>query len=182
MATTKLTTIEDLEQISDDECRYDLIQGKLIRMAPAGWSPGRIAAKIAKIVGNFVAEHDLGEVGAAETGFILSRDPDVLLAPDVSFIRSDRLPDDEGSLGFLALAPDFVVEVISPSDSASYVTDKFLEYLNAGVQLVWTVHPSQKMVTVFTPDRASRIFTEEEELDGGEVLPGFTLNVAEIFA
>lgn len=181
MATTGLMTAEDLARITDDDCRYDLIRGELIRMAPAGGRHGNLAANIVGPLWAHVAQEQIGNVYIAETGFLLARDPDVVLAPDAAFVRSDRLPPEEEQDGFLPLAPDLAVEVVSPSDSSDYVTDKVMEYLDAGTSLVWVVQPRRRIVTVYTPDHIGRVLGEADELDGGDVLPGFRLPVTAIF-
>lgn len=181
MAITKLMTVEDLADLGDEPGRYDLIRGELIRMSPAGAKHGILAMRIGHKVADFVEDHLPGEVFAAETGFILARDPDVLLAPDVAFVRADRMPPEEEQDGFLSLAPDFVVEVVSPSDRQNDVSDKVMEYLDAGVSLIWVVEPRRQIVTVYFPDRTSRILSGDDVLDGSDVLPEFRLTVNEIF-
>ena len=165
-----------------DELRYDLIAGELITMSPASAKHGRHAQNLGFFIDSHVREHHLGTVFAAETGFILSHDPDTVLAPDVAFVRADRLPPEDEWQGFLALAPDLVVEVISPSETASQVMDKVLAYLDAGVPMVITLDPNRKIVAVYRPDRAARILTISDTLDGGDVLPGFRLPLADLFA
>jgi Uma2 family endonuclease len=91
------------------------------------------------------------------------------------------MPPREERRRFLELAPDLAVEVVSPADSANDVHEKVLQYLDVGVRLVWVVHPIRRTVTVYTGDRNARVLDENDSLDGGEVLPGFTLSVAEIF-
>ncbi len=181
MATTRLMTIEDLDDLGDEPGRYDLIRGELIRMSPAGYDHGIIVMRIARKIADFADLHALGDVSAAETGFILARDPDVLLAPDVALVQPDRLPPEAERSGYLELAPDLVVEVVSPSDRLRDVSDKVMEYLECGVSLVWVVEPGRKLVTTYNPDRTSKILTVDDELDGGDVLPGFRLPVADIF-
>jgi Uma2 family endonuclease len=182
MTTRAMMTADQLLELSaTSECRYDLIRGELIEMSPAGARHGRIAATLARLVGNFVAEYGLGVVFAAETGFILTQQPDTVLGPDAAFVRSDRLPPDEEQDGYLRLAPDLAVEVISPSDRAGQVSDKVAEYLDAGVRLLWVIEPRRRIVTAYTPDRHALILREHDELDGGDVLPGFHLPVAELF-
>lgn len=182
MATTKLMTAEDLWHMQEDECRYELVEGELIRMAPTGGEHGEIMSEFARHISNHVAETKAGRTYVGDTGFILARNPDVVRAPDVAFVRTDRLPPKEERRAFLALAPDLAVEIVSPSDSSSDVNDKVMHYLDAGVQLVWLVHPSSKSVSVYTPDRTARILSEDDALDGGDILPGFQLRVADIFA
>ena len=180
MATTKLLTIEDLAGLDDTPGRFDLIRGELIEMPPAGAEHGDITHEISRTVGNFVVDKNLGKVYAAETGFIIGRNPDILLGPDIAFVRRDRLPR-ERHPGFLELAPDLAVEVVSPSDRQRDVTRKVIEYLDAGVRIVWLVDPADKVVTVFTSDRKSSTLSNEDVLDGGDVLPGFRLPLADVF-
>ncbi|HEY3057806.1 MAG TPA: Uma2 family endonuclease [Chloroflexota bacterium] len=177
-----MVTADQLLDISaSSECRYDLIRGELIEMSPAAPRHGRVAAAVARLVGNFVVERSLGEVFGAETGFILAEQPDTVLAPDAAFVRADRLPPDEQWDRYFHLAPDLAVEVISPSDRAGQVSDKVAEYLEAGVRLLWVIEPRRRSVTVYTPDRHAHLLREGDELDGGDVLPGLKLTVAELF-
>ena len=181
MATTKLMTAEELEQMPDDGFRYDLVRGVLIRMAPAARRPARIELRVGHYLYTFVDEHQLGEVYGAEAGFILARDPDIVRAPDVSFVRAERLTPDLDEDKFLPFPPDLAVEIVSPSDRARDVHDKVIDYLDAGVPLMWVIHPQRRTVTVYTSNRTARVLREGDELDGGAVLPGFRLPVAEIF-
>lgn len=181
MATTRIMTAEDLWQLEDDEYRYDLIRGELIRMSPANYRHGILGMRIARKIADFADEHDLGEVPSSETGFVLARDPDVVLAPDAAYIRLDRVPPRDQQNRFAQLAPDLVVEVVSPSDLSRDVHTKVMEYLAAGVMIVWVVEPKTEDVTVYTPDRTARVYVTGDELDGGEILPGFKLPIADIF-
>lgn len=189
MATTVLTTrpgayltADDLAALPDDGDRFDLIRGELIRMAPAAATHGKCAMRFGSRLDVHVTEHKLGTVFAAETGFVLARDPDTVLAPDVAFVRADRLPPEEEWAGYLALAPDLVVEVLSPSDTARAVLDKVLFYLDAGARLVVTLDPTRQIGIVYGPDRVGRILRLEDTFDGGDVVPGFRLPLAELFA
>lgn len=179
LAPPAVSTADALEQLEDDGCRYDLIRGELYQMAPAGGEHGAISAEIAYHISSFVRPRSLGPVYAAETGFRLA--DDTVLAPDAAFVRAERLPPLAERRGFLRVVPDLVVEVVSPSDRARYVSDKVLEYLEAGVRLVWLVEPIRQTVTVYAADRTARVLRVGDTLDGGEVLPGFSLPLAELF-
>ena len=181
MATTRLMTVEDLANLDDVPGRYDLIRGELIRMSPSGFRHGVCSMRIARQVANFAEVHALGEVPLSNTGFVLSRNPDVLLAPDVAFVSADRLPPADKQSGFLELALDLVVEVVSPSDLFVDASEKLLEYLDAGVQVVWIVDPRRKTVSVYSPDRTAIILTGDDVLDGGTVLPGSQLPLPDVF-
>jgi Uma2 family endonuclease len=130
-------------------------------------------------LGEYVEPRKLGTILAAETGFLLSRDPDTVRAPDVAFVRAEREP---GPIrGYFPGAPDLAVEVLSPEDRPGPVAEKVAEWLAAGALEVWVVDPRERTVTVHEPHRESRVVDESERLRGGEVLPGFELEVREIF-
>lgn len=177
--------VEDVPRLTaGDEARYDLLDGALIRMSPAGFLHGALVARLSSRLEAFVADHRLGQVVGAETGFILGRAPDVLLAPDAAFVRADRLPPPSEWAGFLELAPDLAAEVVSPSDRWRLVADRVDRYLAAGTRLVWVVDPPRQAVTVFSPDGQARTLraASGDALDGGEVLLSFRLPLADLFA
>lgn len=180
MAITHKVTAEEFAQI-DTPGRYDLIRGEIIRMPPTGGEHGEIMTELARHMANLVAGQQLGKVYSGDVGFTLAHDPDVVLCPDVAFVQADRLPPREERIGFLELAPDLAIEIISPSDRINDANDKVIEYLNAGTRLVWLVDPRRHAVTVYTSDRSARLLLEDDHLDGGDVLPGFHLVVDEIF-
>jgi len=183
MAATqpKLMTADELWAIGDDGCRYDLIEGELYRTSPASPKHGKFAARVARHLDVFVDELELGEVFGAESGFRLSRDPDTVLAPDAAFVRADKIPPDDEQDGFWPVVPDLVVEVISPSDTVGYLVDKFAAYLDAGVEAVLTIDPKRRTLSVHTQDGITRTLRENDVLELPEILPGFSLQVSEIF-
>lgn len=132
------------------------------------------------MLGNHVFVKQLGEVATADGGFVLQRDPDVLVAPDVAFIAAQRLTG-ENDEGFYELAPDLAVEILSPSDRASDINAKVTEYLRAGTRLVWLVDLERRTVTVYTPDQPPRVYGEQQSLSGGDVLPGFQIELGQLF-
>ena len=181
MATTRLMTAESFAALDEDGYRIDLVRGELVRMAAAGFRHGRFAADLAWHLNNFVKPRNLGTVVGAETGFVLARDPDTVLAPDAAFVRADRLPPESEQEGFLSLAPDLVIEVVSRTDRAGRINEKVQEYLAAGVLLVWLLRPRRRTVQVYRADGTSITLTEADTLDGEAVLPGFRLPVADLF-
>lgn len=181
MATTQLLTAEDLEAMPSANNRYELIRGELTPMSPTGGRHGKITVKLSTPLAVHASRHGLGDVFGAETGFVLASDPDIVLAPDVAFVATDRIPADDELDRFLRLAPDLAVEVVSPSDTATEVFDKVLTYLDTGVRLVWIIEPRRRTVTVWAADRTGKVLTETDNLDGGDVLPDFRLPVSEIF-
>lgn len=180
--TTQLMTAEELLSMRDDGFRYELVEGELRRMSPAGHNHGRIAMRLAIPLGKFIADNNLGAVYAAETGFKLKTDPDTVRAPDVSFIRQERVEEIGETEGYWPGAPDLAVEVNSPGDRVGEVEEKVQEWLNAGARLVWVVSPKLRAITVYRSLTDISTLTEKDTLDGGEVVPGFQFPVAELFA
>jgi len=175
-------TVDDLLRLPDDGNRYELSRGKLIVLSLASYWSSMIAAAIATKVGTFVLEHRLGVVAGADGGMLLEQDPDTLRAPDVSFVRRDRIPADIRWGGFIPVAPDLAVEVLSPSDRMIEVNRKIRDYLLAGTRLVWVVDPDDRSALVYHPDRPVEIVGPDGTLDGEDVLPGFSLVLAELWS
>jgi Uma2 family endonuclease len=165
----------------DDGFRYELVRGELRKMTPAGHQHGRIAINVTTPLDQHVRANNLGIVYAAETGFKLASDPDHVRAPDVAFVRRDRVEAVGDVEGFWPGAPDLVVEVISPSDTYAEVEEKIFDWLDAGTLLAIVVNPRQRTVTVYRSRAAITVLTEDDALDGGEVVPAWTLPVHEIF-
>jgi Uma2 family endonuclease len=179
--TTHRMTIEELERTGGPEGRWELIDGELVAMPPASEAHGHVVMMIGIRVGAFVLERRLGYVYSSETGFVVATEPRTVRVPDMSFVRKERLAPDRDRTRFLRVPPDLAVEVISPSDGAGEVLAKAIMWLDAGTTIVWLVDPDAETVTEFRQDAAPRIFTRDDTLDGGEVLPGFTLAVRDIF-
>lgn len=179
---TQLLTADDLWNMPDHGGHRELVKGELRDMAPAGFEHGAVGMNLATALANFVRAHDLGVVVAAETGFILSRNPDTVRAPDLGFIRKSRIPADGLTVQYWPGAPDLAVEVISPWDKNYEVDEKVEDYLAAGTQLVWVVNPRRKRVTVYQPGIPEQILTVADTLDGQDVVPGFRCPVKDIFA
>jgi Uma2 family endonuclease len=174
---TALATIADLERTPG---RCELIDGVIIHMCPAGADHGSIGVEIAAALIAHVKAKKLGRVFGADTGFILGRDPDTVRAPDCAFVTAARLPAGRHP-GFLELAPDLVVEVVSPSDRYSDVKLKARMWLDHGSRMVWIVDPEDRQVEIITATSAAEL-TVRDRLEGGEVLPGFALPLSELFA
>ena len=178
---TKLMTADELLAMPDDGFhRYELVKGELISMAPAGGEHGAIGSRTCRRIGNFVEANDLGEVFNADTGFIISTDPDTVRCPDVSFVRKERILADGIPKGFMHGAPDLAVEVISPSDSYSEVAEKAAQLLEAGTQLVVLIDPRTRTVSLHYDGEIDRL-SEGDTLTLGDVLPGFECGVGELF-
>ncbi|MGH7588020.1 MAG: Uma2 family endonuclease [Gemmatimonadota bacterium] len=176
-----LLTLDEFERLPDDESRTELVRGRLVREPPAGMDHGWLANRLAVLISLFVDRHALGEVFTNDTGFVLFEEPPTVRAPDVAFVSRDRLPPPEESVGFGHLAPDLAVEIISPSNTAIEILAKVEDYLEAGTRLVWVVEPSRRRVAVYRSQDELHLLSETDELDGKDVLPGFSVKVAEIF-
>ena len=181
MATTRLYTIEDLEALPDDGHVYDLVDGELRRREPVGVEHGIIGGELSGRLWAFVHEHGLGAVLISDTIYVYRRDPDRSLKPDISFIRADRLPVGADLPRPSSIPPDLAVEVVSPNDPAEEVDERIALYRSFGVPLVWVLWPRRKAVTVYADGRLVRELLEGDELDGGDVLPGFRVAVADLF-
>ena len=178
--TEKLMTASDLLNVPNDGFRYELVRGELRRMAPAGHGHGGITINITVPLGAYVKQQNLGRVYAAETGFVLSNEPDTVRAPDISFVRQERVLD-LNLEGYFPGTPDLVIEVISPNDVYAEVEEKVAEWLSAGTELVIVVNPRQRTVRVHHTLTDITVLTENDVLDGGAVVPGWQLPVKEIF-
>lgn len=172
---------EDLLCYPDEGMRHELVRGELRTMSPADANHGYLAMRIAASLYGYVAEHRLGQVFAAETGFNLTSNPDTVRAPDVAFINRTRLEQTNIPTGYWPGAPDLVVEVISPSDTYADVEDKVYDWLEAGTLLVIVVNPRKQAVKVYRSAQQVRLLAGNEVLDGADVVPGWALPVSEIF-
>ena len=150
-------------------------------MSPAGFDHGRFASNIVAALKNYVTQHKSGVVATAETGFQIAHDPDTVRAPDVAFVRAERIPSG-GVKGFFQGAPDLAVEVVSPTDRASEVAGKMQEWLRAGCRMVWVVDPDNRTVTVHRSLTEIVVLTAADSLTAGELLPEFSMPVAKVFA
>jgi Uma2 family endonuclease len=173
-----ITTAEQLLR-AGDLGRCELVRGELRTLIPPSFEHGRVAINLTGPILDHVRAHALGTVVAAETGFLLTRDPDTVRAPDIAFLRASRPPGP--ARGYYPGAPDLAVEVLSPDDRPGYVREKVAEWLEAGTQAVWVVDPIQRTVALHDP-RGTATLAESDTIFGGDLLPGFELPVREVFA
>jgi Uma2 family endonuclease len=174
-----LMTAEDLMRLPDDGNFHELDEGSLISMPPSSARSSRVGTLLLIKLGGVVLEHDLGMVMGEQGGVMLSRSPDVVRAPDISFVRRERMVDT--GHGYFPGAPDLVVEVLSPSDRFSAVARTVSQYLASGTRLVWVIDPEERSVTVYRPGNLVTILPEDGVLDGEDVVPGFRLPLTEIW-
>lgn len=178
---TQLLTADDLWNMPDHGGHVELVRGELRTMSPAGYDHGAVTLLLAARLFNHIHANRLGDVLAAETGFVIARDPDTVRAPDIAFVRRDRIPAEGRPIKFWDGAPDLAVETMSPSDTVFELDEKVREWFEAGTRLVWVLNP-RRTVTVYRPDNTARILGLSDALDGEDVVPGFAIRVAELFA
>jgi Uma2 family endonuclease len=174
-----LMSAEDLLHAHVPDKRTELVRGMLVVREPAGGRHGRVANELSRVIGNHVHAHALGAVYAAETGFTLARRPDTVRAPDVAFVRRDRVPDPE-PVGFPELAPDLAVEGLSPGDRPGDTLSKVADWLSAGTRLVWVIDPERRLARIYRQAGSETIVTADGALDGEDVLPGFSCPLGSI--
>ncbi len=179
MPPVAMQTAEDLLRFREPGKTAELLRGVLIVREPPGTGHGARAARLTLRVGTFVERHDLGQVFAQDTGFKIERDPDTVRAPDVAFVARERLgriPDE----GYADFAPDWVAEILSPSDRPGEVLEKVGQWLGAGVRLVWVVDHVRRDARIYRADGTMSTVEPDGELDGEDVLPGFRCPLRDI--
>jgi Uma2 family endonuclease len=181
MVATRPITIQEFERMALDG-RWELIDGEPVEMTPSADESSSIGATILGFLAQYVRESRLGRLYGADGGFVLFPDRATVRVPDVAFVRADRAPQGEARKSFPRLAPDLVVEVLSPTDRASEVVAKLEMYQEAGVPLIWLIDSDNETITIIAAGQPTRVVKPGDTLDGGDVLPGFTVPVAEIFA
>jgi Uma2 family endonuclease len=174
-----LITGEELAEMSLDGS-YELVQGRIVAMSPAGFTHGKIEGRFYQALAQFADEHGLGQVAVGEVGVYTQRNPDTVRGADVVYISHERYQQ-VTSGSFLDVAPEIIVEVMSPSNTWSEVTQKLREYFAAGVDLVWVADPEVNIVYAYRSLTDVREFTEEDDLPGDDILPDFSVPVASLF-
>jgi Uma2 family endonuclease len=184
--TTRLITVDELEDMPHrdehgNDYRLELIRGELIVMSPTKPLHGIVCARLAAALINFVEANDLGMAFGAETGFVVERDPDSVLGADAAFVSHERLATVDNFEKFFPFAPDLAVEVLSPGNTAREINMKIVMYFAAGSRAVWVFNPKKRTAIVYASPSESRILDENDTLDGGDVLPGFSLQLFKLF-
>jgi Uma2 family endonuclease len=177
----RLLTAEDLFDLPDDGNLYELVEGRLVRVPPSCSAASLVAVTLLLSIGAFVRRHKLGICLGEGGGVRTRRNPDTVRAPDISFISKERIPPGGLPPRYYVDSPDLAVEVLSPSDRFVNVLRKVQEYLAAGTRLVWVIIPAERSAVVFRPGAAPRILSGDATLDGEDVLPGFTLPLADLW-
>ena len=179
--TLQRSTASELYAMPDDGFRYELVKGELRKMSPSGSEHGAIIINISVLLAQYVRAKKLGVCFGAETGFKIASDPDTVRAPDLAFVSRERIPEGDHPKKFWAGAPDLVVEVVSPGDTYGEVEEKVEEWLAAGARAVWVLNPKRRGVSVYRSMTDVTRLSEGDELEGGDVVPGFRCKVSELF-
>jgi Uma2 family endonuclease len=177
--TIKLVTADELLDMSDIG-RCELINGEIIHMPPSGAEHGRTAIHVGARIWSFLRTSPLGEVYAAETGFLIARDPDTVRAPDVAFVRNERVPV-EPFRRYFPGAPDLAVEVVSPNDRLTEVLDKADRWLASGAISVWIVDPARRSIDIYRAGGVVLRYRDHDEVRDEPTLPGFVLKLSDVF-
>src|SRR5256886_6250383 len=172
VSSSTLLTADQLLHVRAPGKRVELVRGVLVVREPAGLRQGRVVATLSRQLMDHVEANDLGQVYAGDTGFTLARSPDTVRAPDIAFIRRDRVPHPEPS-GYPDLAPDLAVEVLSPHNRPGETLAKVADWLSGGTSLVWVIDPERRQAHVYRQDGTEAVVPGSETLSGEDLLPGF---------
>jgi Uma2 family endonuclease len=175
-------TAQELLDYRHEPYRQELIEGILYEMEPPGALHGFVASQIGDLLKRHVGEAGLGVVFTSEVGFHLASDPDTVRGPDVSFVSRARVDEAGIPSGYWPGPPDLAIEVVSPNDRRSQVEGNALDWLAAGTRAVVVLDPPLRTATVYRARDDIRILTEDEQLDLGDVVPGWSTCVGDLFA
>jgi Uma2 family endonuclease len=180
VAQKKLLTAKEFLVLPDpnDGTQQELVRGEIIETTLAGGMHGVSCSKAGRQIGNFVDDNDRGTVTSNDTGFITERDPDSVRGPDVAFW--DKLRLTVVPVGYIEIAPDMLVEVLSPSTTSKQIRAKLKEYFAKGVRLVWVISPEDRTLTIYRTLDEGRVLHETATVTGEDVLPGFTCRVSDL--
>ena len=176
----KLLTAEEYFRLPTPDRPTELVRGEIVEMNQPGFLHGEVCGNIAGILRNFVKSHSLGRVATNDAGMITEHDPDSVRGADVAYYSFQRLPKEQRPKGYPDNPPELVFEVRSPSDRWSNILHKTAEYLNAGVNVVVVIDPESESAHVYFPDQPEHILTKADNLEFPDLLPGFSVSVAEI--
>lgn len=180
MSLPSLMTADELLRTHLPDKHMELVRGVIVVSEPTGFRHGTVTATLTTLLAQHVDSHHLGSVLAAGTGFQIAADPDTVRAPDVAFVSRERVPD-PAPLGYAALAPDLVIEVLSPGDRPGETLAKVADWLTAGSRLVWVVDPGRREVRVYRQNGSETLLSERDVLNGEDVVPGFECRLSALF-
>lgn len=176
----KLITAEEFLELPKSLNKPELVDGEVVEMSPVGMPHGVVQLALGALMQAHVKREKQGKV-MSEVGFILTRNPDTVRAPDISFVSAAQLRERPRSEGYYEGYPDLAVEVISPGDRMRDVEEKLQQYFDAGTRLVWLVRPEARVVMMRYPNGRGQILRGEDVLSGEDVLPGFEIKLTDLF-
>lgn len=181
VAERRVVTAADVWTMGDD-AHVEVVNGELREMAAAGGRHGKVGGRFAGELYVYGTRTGTGDVYTSETGFVIQQSPTLLLVPDVVFIKTETLPNQKEPIGYFDTPPTVVVEVRSPSQRFPMMLEKVSQYLNFGVPLVWIANPEDRTIIAFYLDGIVRVYRSGDTLDGGDVLPEFSVPVDRFFS
>ena len=179
-APDELIDADAYARMPEDGWRTELVRGRVVREPQPGFEHGRVQARIVELLRRHIRRAGLDLVCVGNVGALVAEKPDTVRGPDVAVVHRDRVPAGQGP-GFVRGAPDLAVEVVSPSNTAADLQEKVAEYHAAGARCVWVVYPATRTVVVHHTARTSTLLREDEPLAAGDLLPGLSITVADLF-
>jgi Uma2 family endonuclease len=178
----KLLTAEEFFLLPDpqDGSKQELVRGEVVTMPSPGFEHGEIQINIGSLIKEFLRKNRLGRV-VSESGMITEHNPDTVRGPDISYYSNERLPLNMRVVGYHDQSPDLCVEVISPSNKKKELREKIKEYFFANVKMVWVIDPEDRSITILRAPDEGRTLFDDAIVDGGDVLPGFSCKVSDMF-
>jgi len=180
---TKLLTAEEFFHLPDpqDGSKRELVRGEVVVMSRPGFEHGEIQLNIGSLIKEFLRKQRIGRV-ISESGIITEHQPDTVRGPDISYYSKERVPLEGRIVGYHDQPPDLCVEIVSPSNSKRELRAKIKEYFFAGVRMVWVIEPEDRSITILQAPDEGRTLYDNALVEGGDVLPGFTCKVSDLFA
>lgn len=178
---THLMTAEEYALQASTAAPTELVQGEIVETNLPVPRHGQICSRLNRILGSFVDEHRLGHLVANDAGIVTERNPDTVGGADFWYVSYDRIPPGPLPSHYLTVAPEIVLEVLSPPDRPAAVLRKVAEYLDAGVRVVCLLDPQNETVRLYFPDREEQLFSAADDLTLEPHLPGFRVAVARLF-
>ena len=181
MSTTSQVSAEQLLRMPAGGRRYELVAGEVREMTPPSWRHGVVLSQLDELLRRHVRERRLGLVMGGDPGFLLARDPDTVLAPDIAFVAEEHVPHPLPEEAFWPGAPTLAIEIASPGDTLREIDEKAKSWLDAGTAIVWVLNPAWRTVTIYRSPADIKTLTEADDLTAQDILPDFRCRVADLF-
>ncbi len=176
----KLLTAEEFYHLPKpaDGTQQELVRGEIITMTPPGGMHGGSCLNVAYFLAKYIRDGGGGKATCNDAGFITERDPDTVRGPDLAYWSKERLG--ELPVGYVEVAPDLVIEVLSPGNTSTKIRVKLKEYFAMGVRMVWVIAPEDRTLTIYRTADEGRVLHESAMATGDDVLPGFSCRVSDL--